>query len=234
MRYMIGSGYVPSPKNEVFLNIWANNFEKNPIPEGCTRIVILGVGGGFRPVVSLGHRVEWVGLDGNCGHVGALLSGEKKHGLCGWTAGVLALAMMAYCDESDFIYREQDCLCFGPWVEKLYEDMGDGFMAFGGPMKSPPYMECAQSLFIVRNSFIPQFVMTMIEMGDERKQDRFHKEDNLPERKFHRIRERWPDLIKPLSFGVDRERPMPIDNVVWYAQQFTTEEIHALERIGKI
>ena len=132
MSYLIGSGYVPSPSNEKFLEIWADNFTKHPVPDGCSRIVIAGVGDGPRPVVSVGFKVEWVGLQGNLGHVGDLIHGRKDYEICGWTAAVCALAMLAYCDESDFIYKEQDCLCFGPWVEQLYADMGDGDMAFGG------------------------------------------------------------------------------------------------------
>ena len=102
MSYLIGSGYVPSPSNEKFLEIWADNFTKHPVPDGCSRIVIAGVGDGPRPVVSVGFKVEWVGLQGNLGHVGDLIHGRKDYEICGWTAAVCALAMLAYCDESDF------------------------------------------------------------------------------------------------------------------------------------
>lgn len=234
MSYLIGSGYVPSPENEKFLEIWADNFTKHPVPDGCSRIVIAGVGGGPRPIVSVGHKVEWVGLQGNCGHVGDLIHGKKHHEICGWTAAVCALAMLAYCDESDFIYKEQDCLCFGPWVEQLYADMGDGSMAFGGPMKSEPFMECAQSLFIVRHSFIPQFVASVLWMGDERRQGSDGKEDNLPERKFKRVRDNNFPEVRELSFGVDRERPLPYNSPVFYAQKFTQEELAELKIRGMV
>ena len=87
--------------------------------------------------------------------------------LGGWSASVLALAMVAYNDEADFLYTEADCLAFGPWVAQMYTDLGDGDIVFGGPMKSEPWMPRAQSLFLVRHKAIPLFVAKYLTMGND-------------------------------------------------------------------
>jgi hypothetical protein len=161
-------------------------------------------------------------LSGNLGHGGALLSGEKKHLLCGWSAAVLSLAMMAYCNDSDFIYKEQDCLAFGPWVEQMYADMGDKNMVFGRAMKSSPYMPCAQSLFLIRHKFIPEFVKNYIALGTDA------QIDNLPEHKFVKLESSSPNDYARLSFGYDRERPINYNDRVFYAQKLTLHEMHEL------
>lgn len=236
MRCLIGSGYVSGEGREQFAELWRVNFT-NYYPANdyaVSRIAIVANGDANRPLATIGYRVEWIDLQGNNGHIGDLINGRKDRDYCGWTSAVCALAMLAYSDESDFVYREQDCLCFGPWLEQLYTDMGDGMMAFGGKMLTEPYMECAQSLFIVRHRFIPEFVAHMLVSGDERRKDEEGKEDNLPERKFHRLREKHPEIVKALSFGVDRERPLPYDSPVWYAQKFTDEELEELRKRGMI
>lgn len=229
MKYLLGTGFVDGPGRREFAEIWRENIMEycSPDPQ---RVVVLGVGIQSRPIELIGFAVDWISLPGNLGHIGDLIAGRKDRAFCGWSASVMALAMIAYNDESDFIYREQDCLCFGPWVEQLYADLGDGDMAFGKKMETPPFMECAQSLFIVRHRFIPKFVATYLAMGDERRKDRDGKEDNLPERKFVRIEEKFgTDRIKRLSFGVDRERPLPFDDPVWYCQQLNDGEILELK-----
>ena len=163
-------------------------------------------------------------LQGNPGHIGSLLNGSKPHDLCGWSSAVLALAMIAYCNETDFIYKEQDCLAFGPWIDQMYKDLGTKGMVFGRKMVNAPYMPCAQSLFLIRHHFIPEFVRRYLELGPER------TEGNLPEHKFARLEELWPQHYARLSFGYDRERPINFDDPVWYAQKFTAAELEELRR----
>jgi len=167
-------------------------------------------------------------LGGNCGHVGDLLSGGKPHALCGWSSAVLALAMIAYCDESDFLYKEQDCLAFGPWIDQMYKDLGNKGMVFGRKMVGPPYMECSQSLFLIRHRFIPEFVRRYIELGPD------GDPNNLPETKFAKMEAANPQHYARLSFGYDRERPINFDDKVWFAQKFTAQEIQELKKRGLI
>lgn len=171
------------------------------------------------------HDAPWVRLDQNLGHVGDLLSGAKKNDFCGWSATVLGLAMTAYASGQDLIYVEQDCLAFGPWVEQMYSDMGSGDMVFGRAMKSSPWMPCAQSLFLIRHSFLPHFVAQYLYMGPD------GSLDNLPETKFVKLEaQNSPGRIRRLSFGYDRERPINFDDKVWYAQKFSREELDELRR----
>src|SRR5690606_28699715 len=140
-----------------------------------------------------------INLAGNLGHVGDLIHGAKPHKICGWGASVCALAMIAYCAELDFIYKEQDCLAFGPCVSQMYQAMGDANMVFGRRMTTKPNMPCAQSLFLIRHKFIPNFVADYLSLGDE------SDKANTPEAKFVKIESLHPGKVRRLSFGYDRE-----------------------------
>lgn len=225
MNYTLGSGFY---RDEEFAKIWIENLMRHVSPPP-NRIVIISVGGAKFP--ANGNWLWEVRLPGNLGHVGELLKGKDRE-FCGWSASILALAMIAYCNETDFLFLESDVLAFGPWVERAYQDMGDADMAFGGKMESEPFMACSQGLFLVRHRFIPTFVSGFIRMGSDSRLNSDGKTDNLPEDKFHRLREMFPHKIKSLSFGVDRMRPLPIDSPVWYAQHFTPEELDLLREKG--
>lgn len=220
MRYLIGSSYFEGGKNGVefryrFSPIWSDQIKKaSPAP---SRIVVICDGNSQRP---FSPGIQTVNLEGNLGHVGQHINGTKKYEFTGWSASMLMTALMAYADESDFIYVEEDCLAFGPWVERLYDDMGEAVMAFGKKHTSPPWMSCSQSLFIVRHSFIPTFVSTYLRLG------RDGDTRSLGELKFCTMEEQFgPTLIRRMSFGVDRERPILWDEPIFYFQQPTVEEL---------
>lgn len=230
MRFLLGSSFFEGGKGgatarQLFSVIWWENVKKaNPAPD---RIVVVCEGNsklGFKD-----PRVDVVNLSGNLGHCGQLLSGEKPYEFSSWSSSMCALAMLAYDNESDFIYQESDCLAFGPWVRQMYEDLGDGDIVFGPRHTSAPWMPCSQSLFLVKHRFLPKFVSMYLSFGGERD----HR--TLGEAKFQMIREEiGHDRAKLLSFGVDRCRPLPFDANVWYCQQNTPEEIEELKRRGLI
>lgn len=182
------------------------------------QIVCLSVGCGGPP-----REAGELRLPGNLGHVGDLLSGGKSHQLCGWSASVLALAMVAYAAERDLLYFEQDCLAFGPWVSRMYADAAGKSFVFGRRMANAPYMPCAQSLFLVQHRFIPTFVQSYLELGPDRK-------ECLPEHKFVLIEQKFPLRCGRLSFGYDRERPINFNDPVWYGQKFSETELAELRR----
>lgn len=225
MKFTLGTGYY---KDDGFTTgFWIPGVRRycRPRPESIVSITLNGLDFPWH-----GIGISQASLTGNLGHVGELLNGKDRD-FCGWSGAVLALAMIAYNNETDLIYLESDTLAFGPWVEQIYADMGDGEMVFGGKMEASPFMACAQGLFLIRHRFIPTFVMTYIAMGsDARKFE--GKSDNLPEDKFHRLREAMPDKIKTLSFGVDRMRPIPYDAPVFYCQQIKPEEMEILKAKG--
>lgn len=229
MRYLIGSSYFDGGKGGTdfrrrFVRIWSANIAKvRPAP---SRIVVISEGDSFRPWVD-GQDV--VQLTGDCGHCEQLIEGKRPNEFSGWSAGMAALAMIAYTDMADFVYVEEDCLPLGDWLGQAYRDMGEGDMVFGRKMTSPPWQVCAQSLFIVRHAFIPQFVSAYLGMGGER--DR----TNLGEHKFLKIEQRFgTKRIRRLSFGVDRERPIPWDAPTFYFQQPTPAELEEAKRRGLI
>lgn len=169
--------------------------------------------------------VKIIELTGNLGHVGDLLNGSKPHHLCGWSAAIMALAWIAYCNESDLIYREADCLAFGPWVDKIYEDCGDAMVCFG----STDNMPCAQSLFLVKHEYIPEFTKLYLQLGTDAHD--FH----LPEWKFAALEKAWPEYWKRFTFGVDRARPDGwMDQRPMYVQHLTQGELEEMKRRGMI
>jgi hypothetical protein len=164
----------------------------------------------------------------NLGHVGDLLNKSICHEFCGWSASVLAGALLAYNCGKDMLYKESDCLAFGPWIAQMYADMGEGSFIFGAKHQSPPWMPCSQSLFLIRHSYIPTFVQRYIAMGTDA------SVSNLPEHKFVRLEEMDWDKVKRLSFGYDRERPINYEDKVWYGQKFTSTEMEELKNRGLI
>lgn len=213
MNYIVGSGYhYRSDWDFDFFEIWKANTKKYN-----DDYFVMSTG------PSLDNR--FVACRHNIGHVGDLIK-EGREGLCGWSASVCALAMIAYNCGKDFIYKEADCLWFGNVPERMYQDLGDKGMVFGAKMDSAPYMACAQSTFLIRHSFILDFLRGYLFLP--------HDKDMLPEDKFVKLEENSPDRYGRLSFGVDRMRPLPWDAEVWYAQQWNQQELDEAKSRGLI
>ena len=235
MRYLLGSGYFhPAPDTDAFVELWAANLLRHtqPMPE---RVVILSVGRSWGAAQASATasipNLDVVMLDGNCGHVHQLIGKQqpaKPHAYCGWSASVLALALIAYNAEADLVYREQDALCFGDYVGEMYRQIGGGEMIFGNYIENGQHrMPCAQSLFLVRHSFIPTFVSTYLSLADDR------SVRMLPEQKFANIAMALgPKAVRRFTFGVDRGRPLPYGAPVWYAQKLTAHELAELRARG--
>lgn len=205
MNYIVGSGYhYRSDWDRDFFSVWKSNTEK------YTKDYY---------VISTTHSIgdgNEILCNHNIGHVGDLMK-EGREGLCGWSASICALAMVAYNCGRDLIYKEADCLWFGDVVSQMYRDCEGKQMVFGKKMDTAPYMACAQSTFLIRHSFILDFLRGYLFLP--------HDKDMLPENKFVKLEENSPDNYGRLSFGVDRERPIPWDSGVWYAQQWTPQEL---------
>lgn len=237
MNYLLGSGYFhPKTDEDNFVGTWFQNLEKHTDRAPPKRVVIVSVGGSWGPVQKMWEEccpypIDVVELEGNLGHVHGLLGKEppfKPHAYCGWSASVLALAMLAYNAELDFVYRESDVLAFGDYIGEMYRQLGDGKMIFGSYKENGKHkMPCAQSLFLIKHDFIPKFVSKYLSLPNDR------RVDFLPEAKFGYI-EASTMGVKRFTFGVDRGRPLPFDDLVWYAQHFTCAELSELKRRGLI
>lgn len=211
---MIGSGFhYRSPWDSKFYDIWATNTERYTFNYTVISTVC--------SVSAINHIL----CGHNLGHVGDLMK-ENRGGLCGWSASVCALAMIAYNCGKDLIYKEADCIWKGPVPEQMYKDCEGRGMVFGRKMESAPWMACAQSTFLLKNDFILDFLRGYLFLPDDK--------DMLPEDKFVKLEENHPDRYGRLSFGVDRERPIPWDAPVWYAQHWKKEELEEAKSRGVI
>jgi len=232
MNYLLGSGYfTKDPANDLFLPIWRKNLFDHTRPTP-TLIVIISVGGSWTKGQAFGAArpapTVVLPLKGNLGHIHQLIGKEtpaKPHAYCGWSASVLALALIAYNAELDFVYREQDALCFGDYIGEMYRQLGNAKMIFGSYKQGGVHMmPCAQSLFLIKHDFIPEFVKLYLEMPDDR------RIDFLPETKFQRLERTYAARVKRFDFGCDRARPLPFRDPVWYAQKLTPDELTDLKR----
>lgn len=224
-RFLIGSSYFDNGKNgqkfrQEFAHVWsANTARANP-----ERVVVVCEAGSVRP--NTGHNEQIISLSGDLGHCHDLIAKKKPHEFSGWSSSMVSLAMLAYTNEADFIFKEEDCLAFGDWVSQMYQDLRSGDLVFGYKHRSPPWMPCSQSLFLVRHRFIPEFVSTYLSLGGD------NRTDNLGEHKFCKLESQFGiNRIRRLSFGVDRERPIPYDARVFYAQQITPDELAKIREL---
>lgn len=215
MNFIIGTGYHERSQAERdFANLWYDSLWKYTPP--WQRIVVISTGADF-PVksgdIDLIHGV-------NLGHIG---DHDRKQPLCGCSCSYIALASIAYNCGADLVYREQDVISVGPWLEKAYEDMCDRDCVFGPAMKTAPHMPCALGIFIVRNRFLLEFIQRYLGLPSK---------IMLTEHRFHTMEEQDPDRFAKLSYGVDRERPIPWDAPVWYAQKLTGAELREAKSRG--
>jgi hypothetical protein len=232
MNYLLGSGFYGGQKEREFAEIWGKCLRRY-LSQKPEIIVILTVGDSdvSRPAWNRFSSEwnmfpQWVRLSGNNGHVGQLMGGEKTGPLCGWSAALLWLCMTAYANESDLLFYEQDVLAFGDWFGQLQKDLGDGKFIWGKKMVSEPFMHGANSIVYIRHDFLLTFVKEYIECGNESDPDR------VPETKFRMIEMKYPQASRRLSFPCDRERPIPWEAPVWYAQKITDEEMDEIYRRG--
>lgn len=230
MRFLIGSSFFsgkmdPDVHWERAL-LWAQNTAKADVKP--TRAVVILEGGTKFPganVTSASWGIDFIRLTGDLGHIHDHLDGGPKshHAFTGWSASMLALAMTAYVDEADFIYKESDCFAFGPWVQRMYGDCGAHGWVFGPKMTSAPWMACQQSLFLVKHAMIPSFVRMFLEHGPE------NDRGGIGETRFVNMEKEIGQAAR-LSFGVDRMRPIPWDDEVFYFQQPTPDELAEAKR----
>ena len=175
-----------------------------------------------------GTGFQTLQLTGNLGHVENLLGirqPKKNYKWCGWSVSILTLALLAYQNETDFIFVEQDVLLFGDVFQRMYDEIGDGQVIYGTCGVQP----AANSLFMVRRDYIPQFVKLYLEAGHDA------DKENLPEMKFDRLGKKYG--WKTFRFGYDRDRPFNLEDLKagpCYIQQVTPEELERLRKLGMV
>jgi hypothetical protein len=219
MKYIIGTGYHPHPTARWFFDLWLENTLRfaDPKPES---VVVLADSG----AVIESRDVKWISMNGDIGHVHDLIYGRKPYEYCGWSISICTLALLAYFNECDFVFKEQDVLAFGPWVKKMYSQITNGKLILGRAKIFP----AVQSLFLVKHEFIPEFVRLYLGTGDERIQE------NLGEFKFDLLANRYPEKFRRYSFGYDRDRPFNVADEVFYVQKLVSSEVNLLRDAGLV
>lgn len=234
MSYSITTGYWcgeggfrggdTASKSE-FFNLWVSNTLKYSEPK---RIFVINPNSLVLPNDLREDICSWIHLDHNFGHVHDMHGNDYRFRFCGWTQSFVMGAMLAYANNTDFIYKEQDCLAFGRWVERLYEDMEKGSKKMLLGMESFPGMRIEQSLVIIKHDFILEFLKELFDLplpdGGLGKM--------LPEAKFASIMDKRPE-IGQMSFGIGRGRPIIFDEP-FYVQQLNREELALLSNFGLV
>ncbi len=226
MKIFIGSSYFEGGKGgPEFRRAFAHHWYYNTMAASPDKVAVICEGGSVPPRFA---KVDYVNLTGDLGHCEGLIE-KAKRGLphpefAGWSASMCALAMLAYVDGATFVYKEEDALAFGPWLQRMKQDLGNADLVFGPKMKSAPWMPAAQSLFMVRHSAIPWFVRTYLSLGGD------DNASTLGEHKFCAMESKFPQRCRRLSFGCDREKPIPWDSDCFYAQQWTQAELEEAKR----
>ena len=232
-HYLIGSGYIQNAKTPIPANEFADTWMQNiihyarPLPDKVIVVTANNAAPFYR------SPVDVIVCPGDLGHIKDKQEGRKNFDLVGWTPPMIATAMIAYNAVLDFIFVEQDCLAFGPWVERMYQDLGNGDWVIGRPLVTDKHVPATQALFLVRHAAIWRFVRDYLAFGPDINDWRMETKDRLTgERKFALMRKRAPDKVKELSFGVDRDRPIPWSDPVWYCQQWKRSEFEEAKRRG--
>lgn len=209
MTYVIATGYTG---NREFLDLWLANTRRYTCP---VRIVIIAAA----PLEPL-DGVCVIPVD-NLGHVHDMPANRR---IGGWSAGFMLGCLYAYHHNADLIYKEGDCLAFGPWVDQLYREIGH-FGAIMGRKNKGPGIDSfyGQSLCLIRYDCLLDFLAAYVTQKESDK-------TLLPERKFEAIVKQG--IMTHMSFGYDRTKPFNTEDPVFYTQQLSCEEIRLLQQKG--
>lgn len=161
----------------------------------------------------------------NLGHVAHWL-GKPHTQLLGWSMSWILPALVAYSEQRDFIYIEQDCLVFGNWESTMIAECQSKNLAAGFGYCDPSLAACEQSLFWIARDFIPEFVSAYMAIpeGDA---------TILPEEKFMRLKAQ-NSKVGQFSMPFGRLRPLDLSLPAFYAQKLTQDELAALKGLGMI
>jgi len=233
-KYSIVTGFSEHLANGVeFLGTWERNTMKYAAPES---IYIIGAGMAEKhKKIEQVRKLRWINTVRDLGHQGKTEFPAQQR-LGGWSAGVLVGALLCYHDRVDMIYKEQDCLVFGPWVKRLYDECGERGMIFGKPNTGdgPGGVShgglMANSLFLVKWESLVDFVALYsgFSLGGSFQSDA----TVYPEEKFRTIAEHFK--LPLTTMGYDRSRPIGYDDEAFYAQQLTADEMVELLKRGLI
>jgi len=138
-----------------------------------------------------------------------------------WGASIMMGAQYAYCNELDFIYFEQDCLCYGLDLALEYAKGKNLVYGFGSLASwLPGWAEL--SMIYIDYDFIPLFMRRVHDFNLHiwnRDFDRIKHPEICIHEIFRDVASYWP-------FGHGRLTPINWDQEVFYAQQMDSENLH--------
>lgn len=208
-KYMIGTGYYESSQrdSDFYKKYWLPNTLKYSSPE---KIIIVSAAS---PNLKKLDIEQWIDLTINPGHTDHMRRTGDMSLLGGWTIGFILGAMYAYSCGCDFIYKEQDCLAFGNWVEEARRELSakNVKMLMG---RIPEYQQAEGTevcLVYIERDFIPEFISRLMGIN---KSDR----DYFCEYKFLEIM-RSTSAIGYFDFGYGGARPFNDSDSVFFIQK---------------
>lgn len=233
MKYTLVAGYWAA-KNErekaEFFETWFSNIVQTTKSRPPSDLFIINAKSECYPKITSG---KWINLNFNLGHVHDM--DKETHGrlLGGWSMSFLMACFLAYSNNTDLIYWEQDLLGFGPIIEQLYKDAEDqGVSAIVGRPQDSDHQGCEQSLMLVKNNLLLPFVHNYL--GNQTKDGGscFQR----PEQKFvDLMSNELKGCVGTASFGFGRSRPQNFDEAgPWYVQKVTPSELSELKKKGLI
>jgi hypothetical protein len=218
--YTIVTGYYGKDAYTAdFFEIWWENTHRFSEPKD---IFVINVNSDSCPEEKWG---KWIDLSYNLGHVHDLdVNDYPNKKFCGWSMSFIMGAYLAYSNNTDFIYKEQDCLAFGDWVDELYSHdkeivVGQSIHADGQALE--------QSLFLVRHSAILDFVNAYTNFGGNDAGRGYIR----PESKFAKVlNQSFSNRFAFTKMGYGRSKPKNFQESIdqgetFYIQKLTPEEI---------
>lgn len=218
-RYVVVTGYFNSGDalTEDFFRIWHDNTTRFAKP---ARIFVINAAS--KPL-DYGNST-WINLSENLFHHAFNLPPGQQLG--GFSASVMIGCLLAYHERADMLFKEQDCLAFGNYVETLYAEMGDKGMVAGPILTSGPGAGLlAVSLMLIRHEYLLEFVARYLSLWPT---DR----EFLPEHKLMEIAK--TGRIVESKMGFDRNRPINFDAPAFHLQKMTVKEMEILKARGLV
>lgn len=202
---LIGSGFYSTPENHreklAFFNQWLENtIPHNPVVVDNSKS-------------KLGRTItfESVRIQRNAGYVGLPIN-QSVGPMLGWSISWIVPALIAYSEGCDFVYKEQDCLCFGDWLPRIKTHR----LAFGRCNQ----MKVETCLFYLRHDFILEAIHRF--MGYKEHDATFPVES-----KFLAMMVADSENIGFYDLPGGRDRPMPTTEP-FFVQKVTPEELKTL------
>jgi hypothetical protein len=148
-----------------------------------------------------------------------------------WAVSAMTAAAYALANDMDMVYIEQDCLVYGlDMAVKMAQEQGGMWYGFGENSSYRPGWAANSFLYVNNDSLLP-FIKSMHEIkdcidGEIKLEQKFHKAIKHNFAIEYKDVHFWP-------FGVDRLRPIPWDQEIFYGQQLNDEELDRfMQKIG--